>query len=1426
MKSKGYRFFIILGLCAALSQIEIFAQDSRRGNEDKPLVVATGALSGRVYESDGTTPIAYPDIKIYDSSWSLVKNAYGNSSGYYIAEYLGSGDYYVHARHNNYFDEFYNNSPTETGASLVTVSVEDTTESINFTLSKKGSISGTVTEEGTGSPIAKTMVNVYNLSWESVGGAQTNASGEYVVQGLSDGSYYLKSTGYIVGEGEFFVPEYYNNSPIQGGAASVSVTAPNTTGEIHFVMTRGFHVYIDVIPDWGGTYEISSQKLVYAPGDVVTITAHGVNDYHFDHWSGDASGADSVTQVTMNSDQYVNAHFSPNQSSVFNLTVNVEPEGAGWYQLDPNQTEYDSGAVVNIEMYPNTGWQFSHWSGDLEGDANPREIIMNSSKIVNAHFIEPVPKYNLNLSVNPPEAGWITKDPEQPQYDSSAVVELTAHPESGWVFNHWSGDHDGGENPSTVVMDFDKYITAIFGHQLETFVHPEGIGEISKDPAKEVYEHNEVVELTAHAPEGYVFSYWDGSVYGTENPISVTMDSNKEAIAKFMSTEAILTMRVFPEEGGTTEPDPGEHTYTTGDTVYISAIPAEGYQFKKWECTVGDYYSPNTYVVMNGDQTVDCIFEPVSDEVTLELKVYPTEGGWTNPEPGVHTYEYGATVEIAALPETGYHFKRWEGDVVDQYSQNTTITLNGNKTVWAKFESNSGEVNLNMLVTPENGGTTDPEPGTHWCVKDDTVDIKAIPAPGYKFKRWNCVVGDHYSPETYVVMIGNETITAVFEPIVTTFWLTVNVDPEDGGVTNPSAGYYLYNQGQVVDLTAEPEEGYQFEKWTGDVADPDSSHTTVAMCSNQTVTAHFKRIQYTLTMKVNPKSGGTTEPEIGQHNYEVGDTVQIIAVPSEGYHFIGWDGDVENEEDDTTSVVMNQDRTVWAKFQANTCLLTIHANPEEGGNTEPELGQYTYVKGDTVDVSAIPEEGYAFVKWIGDVLDSTSQNTRIVMTGDKKIWAVFESLMVTLTIKSDPDHGGKTEPETGNHKYITGDTVDVSAIPEAGYEFVEWEGGVVDPHSQSTEVIVNESKTVIAVFSQLDLIWPELKNCFPVPQATAVPKNTKIKFKVWDAQTGVNLASLRSWVNEQLIIEEGADQTGGSVEICPNSKGYKVTYRPSEQFEEGSTVTVRAQFSDLASPPNSCDSTYTFEIGVSKADTSAAQEIGQEGGTVQDSTNGVEIQIPENALEDTVEITISEVEEPPPLPEGVTGLAMTYHFGPDGLQFNSAVVIQIPYTNDDLEKAGVDNPEDLRLFYFHTSTGSWVELDVDSVDTIQMILYFHVEEFCYFTFVVEGEPSTDVTQLEADLPRTFGLSQNYPNPFNPETHVTFDIAEPSHVKITVYNISGRLIRMLTDERKTPGHYEVIWDGRDSSGNLVSTGLYCYVMKAGDRIFVKKMSFMK
>ena len=101
----------------------------------------------------------------------------------------------------------------------------------------------------------------------------------------------------------------------------------------------------------------------------------------------------------------------------------------------------------------------------------------------------------------------------------------------------------------------------------------------------------------------------------------------------------------------------------------------------------------------------------------------------------------------------------------------------------------------------------------------------------------------------------------------------------------------------------------------------------------------------------------------------------------------------------------------------------------------------------------------------------------------------------------------------------------------------------------------------------------------------------------------------------------------------------------------------------------------------------------------------------------------------------------------------------------------------------------------------------------------------------AVAPERDTLLQNYPNPFNPETWIPYHLHEANEVVIRIHNVTGELIRELKLGYKPAGIYSsqdrsAYWDGKNESGEYVSSGVYFYTIKAGDFTATKKMIIQK
>jgi hypothetical protein len=105
--------------------------------------------------------------------------------------------------------------------------------------------------------------------------------------------------------------------------------------------------------------------------------------------------------------------------------------------------------------------------------------------------------------------------------------------------------------------------------------------------------------------------------------------------------------------------------------------------------------------------------------------------------------------------------------------------------------------------------------------------------------------------------------------------------------------------------------------------------------------------------------------------------------------------------------------------------------------------------------------------------------------------------------------------------------------------------------------------------------------------------------------------------------------------------------------------------------------------------------------------------------------------------------------------------------------------------------------------------------------------STDVGEGdESRVISSFSLKQNFPNPFNSETIIEYFLPTESRVRITVYNILGQKVKTLLDRRERAGRKRVAWDGKNETGNEVSSGIYFYRIEAGEFKKTKRMLLLK
>jgi len=153
----------------------------------------------------------------------------------------------------------------------------------------------------------------------------------------------------------------------------------------------------NVSPLGAGTIIKNPDQASYSDGSSVQLTANANTGYVFDHWEDDLTGNTNPENLTMDADKTVTAVFV---SEEWNLSININPLGAGTVNKNPDQATYTHGSSVQLTANASSGYVFDHWEDDLTGSTNPDNLTMDSDKTVTAVFVA----NNVNLtasSVNP-----------------------------------------------------------------------------------------------------------------------------------------------------------------------------------------------------------------------------------------------------------------------------------------------------------------------------------------------------------------------------------------------------------------------------------------------------------------------------------------------------------------------------------------------------------------------------------------------------------------------------------------------------------------------------------------------------------------------------------------------------------------------------------------------------------------------------------------------------------------------------------------------------------------------------------------------------------------------------------------------------------------------------------------------------------------
>jgi len=545
------------------------------------------------------------------------------------------------------------------------------------------------------------------------------------------------------------------------------------------------------------------------------------------------------------------------QPKTYSLTAKAGTGGA----INPSgEVTISSGADQSFLITSEEGYRIDDVL--VDGNSYGAKASYTFTKVTTDHTIDAsftMNTYNLTITA---VDGSVTKSPDQISYKHTEKVILKAVPNEGYTFTNWSGQLSGPANPTELFMDADKVVTANFapksdslkGYKLEvTAVN----GSVTKSPDKAFYNYGETVILEAVANMGYTFTNWSGDLSDSNNPVTLVMDANKSVDADFAALKAgdcvtnSLGMKLVYIPAGKFmmgSSDTAEQLarkYSVKAEVFADRFPqhlvsiSKGFLMGQTEVTQGQYkavmnaqpWSGSTNVQEDANNPAVCVTWYDAVEFCRKLtrwegKTYrlPTEAEWE------YACRAGTTTQFSFV------------------DSNSTL---GDNAWFADNTVKVGEPYAHPVgqKKPNPWGLYDMHGNVYeWCSdwydkdyysKSPSVDPKGPLTGVWRVRRsgqWAHGSGRSlHSSFRYDGGPGNRSFSVGFRVVRQPYSLTIKAI---GGSVVENSDQAGYSHGQAVILLAQPNDGYSFTNWSGDLSGS-ANPATLLMDADKSITAKF-----------------------------------------------------------------------------------------------------------------------------------------------------------------------------------------------------------------------------------------------------------------------------------------------------------------------------------------------------------------------------------------------------------------------------------------------------------------------------------------------------------------------------------------------------------------------------------------------------------
>lgn len=725
------------------------------------------------------------------------------------------------------------------------------------------------------------------------------------------------------------------------------------------------------------------------------------------------------------------------------ITVAFEvPSGNSGTGLYLQGTAVALTATVTDECYEFENWMWT--GGNTISSGNPTTISLNEAKDVTANFKKI--KNRLTVDISPAEAkaaGAVVKGTVWPYtvysdatttHNVGASVALKAENSTAagdtWVFSHWTGDFSGSANPSSITMDTDKTVTAVYTRKytltLDFAGQPAGgahftvsTGTLTKTGDKwiGVFDHGTSVTIEAKLHGGLGFSHWSGSTDGltaaeiSGNPLTITMNGSKDLTAN-LAAGITMQISVKRKYGSKTEMklanSDADQIRLIGNVTYIH--DGESYA-RGYLRAFGNRPASSNLGQLPAGQTVR--LSTPAQVPDLDSGIIWVFSHWVEMwgNDGELLNQWSAAVLSTELTlEVPVANKGYAAVYSDQRTLAPTVLVDGAKSTAAKVTADA------TILTSDDS-------------KDYTYDTTAnlnVPAGqvAYVFQSWENVDTTSGAAATALMRTDRKNVVARFKSAIP---VTLDVIVQGGSASPAVFASSLKVAGQPVSGIPHVETvgkgdslnfeftpattvagkyyvvidgiNYRFKGWDtanhndGSVDSAGTSLTRSSINAAQTVSAVFVRC-YTLTTQVNDSARGSISPATPTL-VDAGMTTSVSATPALNNAVKDWTSPTgatmtpsDTSGQGSIQVLMNADHTVIVNFESAQNALTIRIKLNGSYVTDKDM---LYVVADGTTLCANQTKTYYY----GVVANLTASTTDAFASG--YVFTGWESAYATIT---------------------------------------------------------------------------------------------------------------------------------------------------------------------------------------------------------------------------------------------------------------------------------------------------------------------------------------------------------------------------------------------------------------------------------------------